>query len=78
MHSVFTLVDWSKYLSLNISANFFIPESVTWKYLSATNEITVELDYHDSLESMVVKATLSFNQQKVQLVRASLIDYKKA
>ena len=78
MHSVFTLVDWSKYLSLNISADFFVPESVTWKYLSATNEITVELDYHDSIESMVVKATLSFNQQSAQSVQTSFTEYQKA
>jgi hypothetical protein len=49
MHSVFNFIDWSQYLTLNISADFFVPESLKWKYLSVTNEITVELDYHESL-----------------------------
>jgi hypothetical protein len=48
-HSVYQFVNWLEHLSLNISTDFLIPESVTYRYLIATNEIILEFDYRQTL-----------------------------
>jgi hypothetical protein len=63
-------------LSLNISANFVIPESIAYEYNTDTNEITVEMDYRETLENLIARATLSFSQ--TQSVQKSLQDYPAA
>ncbi len=63
-------MDWSKYLSLNISTDFLIPESVTYLYLLSTNEITLEFDYKQTLETLVTRATLSFSKNPARLLQS--------
>jgi hypothetical protein len=70
-HTVYQFMDWSDHLSLDVSIDFLIPESVTYSYTLSTNEITLEFDYIQSLESLVTKATLYLGKNSTRLLQES-------
>ena len=73
---MFRYVNWSKLLTLNISTDFLIPETLIYQYIEETNEIFLEFDYRENLENLLARATLSFSLNAVQSAQIKLNDFQ--
>ncbi len=60
MNEVFQYANWAEYLSLNVSNDLIVENSVLHYFEPGTNEICIEFDYRQPLEDMIVRTTLDF------------------